>query len=44
MVRYYTEATKRSQKETIHNTAIILVTYVTITTATSMTSTDNTLS
>ena len=44
MVRYYTEATKRSQKEAIRNTAIILVTYVKITTATLMTSADNTLS
>ena len=44
MVRYYTEATKRSQKEAMHSTAIILSTYVTVTAATSMTSTDNTLS
>ena len=44
MARYYTEATNRSQKEAMHNTAIILGTYVTVTDATSMMSADNTLS
>ena len=44
MARYYAEATKRSQNEAIHSTAIILGTYATVTAATSMTFVDNTLS